>query len=162
MVFEFEEKPEGLPLDPNRGILMVARKLRSVIKSHVEDAAGRRTGSIATVLQYMTAHIYLLDGVALSQRPLHDLRSAETEDHAEACGISYRNIALIWKCLLSMEKGGLPLGNEPRLADLATMMQRDAKRFHDENRKDSGAVLRKKRRENVRQARYIFGVSKRT
>lgn len=151
---------EGLPLNPTKGILASAHKLRSTLEWHVKDGGST---SMGTVLNYILARIYLLEGVKLSQRPLQDLRAVYTAEHAKSCGISYRNLAMIVSCLDAMraERGSLPFGNEPRFADLASTMRRDAVRHHEENTAGDGAKKRAMLLKNSRDARYVMGLPQR-
>ena len=151
---------EGLPLDPTKGLLLAARKLRFTISLHV-DRGG--SASVGTVLKYVLARIYLLEGVKLSQRPLQDLRAIYTADHAQACGISYRNLALVMSCLEAMhaEREALPFGHEPRLADMAATMQRDATRRYEASVSGGGAQVRAVRLKNANDARHVMGLPQR-
>lgn len=153
---------ESLPLDPVPGLLGAARLLRETISWHVGDGTGHRSGSVSTVLNYIVARTYLLEGVRLSLRPLQDLRALQTAEQAAACGISYRNLSLIVKCLSAMtaERESLPFGHEPRLADLAATMRRDAER-RSESLNDAGAKIRAQRLENAQAGRHVFGLKQR-
>lgn len=127
-----DQEPPTQPLhtDPDRAILHAAKKLHTLVEKHTRTPDGTRTGNINTLMDYVLAHIFLLEGVKLSKKPLHDLRNIHTETHAEQSGISHRNLAFIWKALCSIEKSKqLPIGNEPRLADLATNMTKQAERL---------------------------------
>ena len=150
---------ESLPLDPVSGLLGAARLLRETISWHVGDGSGHRSGSVGTVLKYILARTHLLEGVRLSLRPLQDLRALHTPEQAASCGISYRNVALVVKCLSAMaaERESLPFGHEARFADLAATLQRDAERMVA----DAGAEMRGQRLENARAGRYLFGLDQR-
>ena len=136
-----------LPLDPDKGLVSVARKLRETVDWHVG-------GSRGTVWKYLLARIYLLEGVRLSQRPLQDIWAIHTAEQARACGISYRNLALVFGGLVAIEadRGALPFGHEPRFADLAATLLRDAVRQHE------GAAARGLRLESANQARHVLGL----
>lgn len=145
-----------LPLDPDKGLVSVARKLRDVVDWH----AG---GSRGTVWKYILARIYLLEGVKLSQRPLQDIWAIHTVDQARACGISYRNLALVFGCLVAIEadRDALPFGREPRFADLAATLLRDAVRQHEGVEVMDGAAARGLRLESANQARHVLGLPRR-
>lgn len=160
-----EDTPDTpLHTDPDKGILAAAKKLQDFLQAHTEATPGQRTGTINTALDYILAHIFMLEDAKLSKRPLHDLRNIYTEEQAATCGISYRNLAMIWKCLLSLEKsrktGKLPIGHEPRLADLAATMMRDAQKAREEEAAAretlSRAKIKSKRLEHSEQARKAF------
>jgi predicted DNA binding CopG/RHH family protein len=132
--FTEQEKRDSamLSIDHTQGILLVSATLQDVLDAHIRAIpTGRiptRSGKINTMLDYILAHIHLLHGVKLSKKPLQDLRAIHTEDDANACGISHKNICLIWTCLLSIKKSGarIPIGNENQIAALAETMSRDA------------------------------------
>lgn len=153
---------ESLPFDPVSGLLGAARLLRETISWHVEDGSGHRSGTVGTVLKYILARTYLLEGVRLSLRPLQDLRALHTPEQAASCGISYRNLALVLKCLSAMaaERESLPFGHEARFADLAATLQRDAERMASSTA-DAGAKMRGQLLENAQAGRYLFGLDQR-
>lgn len=160
-----EDTPDTpLPIDPDKGILAAAKKLHAFLRAHTEATPGKRTGTVNTALDYILAHIFLLEDAKLSKRPLHDLRNIHTEEQAATCGISYRNLAMIWKCLVSLEKskktGNLPIGNEPRLADLAATMVKDALKAREEEAAAretlSRAKIKSRRLAHSEQARKAF------
>jgi hypothetical protein len=132
--FTEQEKRDSamLSIDHIQGILLVSATLQDVLDAHTRAVpTGRiltRSGKINTMLDYILAHIHLLHGVKLSKKPLQDLRAIHTDDDADACGISHKNICLIWTCLLSIKKSGAraPIGNEKQIAALAETMSRDA------------------------------------
>lgn len=152
-----------ISVDPDKGILLVARKLQKIIDAHVENTEGPK-GKINTIMDYITAHILMLDDVQMSKKPIHDLRRVHTEEDAALCGISHRNLSLIWKCVLSiskdMDKGAI--GNETELAALAAEIRQDAEKMRQEQKDAaqtlSRATVKQNRLQYARQARRVFGI----
>jgi hypothetical protein len=152
-----------LSLDHIKGTMLVAKKLQDLIDKHTAEPDGpQKRGNINTVLDYILAHIALLEGVQLSKRPLHSLRDIQTPEQADACGISHKNISLIWKCLISINrsKDTIPIGHESQLADQARTLQRQAeaeKAAEQEAQHTIGALTRRKQRVEAHvKARHTF------
>ena len=152
-----------LSLDHIKGTLLAAKKLNALIEKHIDPPEGfQKRGNVNTILDYIIAHIFALDGVKISKKPLHTLRDIRTPDHADTCGISHKNLSLIWKCLLSMHRSldTLPLGDEIQLFDRAREMTKvaEANKKAEDNAKQIIAALdlRKRRITSHVQARHAF------
>ncbi len=152
-----------LSIDHIRGILLVAQKLNDLITKHTTPRDGQtKSGNINTVLDYILAHIFLLEGIKMSKKPLHDLRAVHTPEHADTCGISHKNLSLLWKCLISIHKSGdsIPLGDEVQLFDRVRTMTKhaeDNKKDEDEAKQKLGALQNRQRRlDSHVKARHAF------
>jgi hypothetical protein len=145
-----------LVLDHTKGVLKTALRLQALIDKHIENPEdGSKRGNVNTVLDYVRAHINMLEGVSLSKKPLQDLRYIRTAKAANACGISHKNLSMIWKCLISIHKSGtaLPIGQEAKLADLAATMQLQAD-YDREAEKEAEASLGPRDKERRRRAAH--------
>ena len=152
-----------ITLDHIKGTMLAAQKLQDVIAKHTTPPDGpQKRGNINTALDYIIAHIFLLDGVKLSKKPLHDLRAVNTPEQADACGISHKNLSMLWKCLLSIQKSGdtIPLGNETQLFDRARTMtkhaEEDQKAEQEAQQTRDALKQRKKRLDAHSEARHAF------
>jgi ribosomal protein S15P/S13E len=152
-----------LSIDHIRGTLLVAQKLNDLITKHTTPRDGQtKSGNINTVLDYILAHIFLLEGIKISKKPLHDLRAVHTPEHADTCGISHKNLSLLWKCLISIHKSGesIPLGDEIQLFDRTRTMTKhaeDNKKDEDDAKQKLGALQNRQRRLDAHiKARHAF------
>lgn len=150
-----------LSLNHIQGLRTVSSALQRILDDHTRPITTgvipRRSGKINTVLDYILAHIHLLHGVKISKRPLQDLRAIHTDEDADECGISHKNICLIWSCLLSIQKNEarVPIGDEKQLAALAETMSRDA-HARDKEDQNNTTKLRKAPRSIRKTARDAF------
>jgi ribosomal protein S15P/S13E len=152
-----------LSIDHIRGTLLVAQKLNDLITKHTTPRDGQtKSGNINTVLDYILAHIFLLEGIKISKKPLHDLRAVHTPEHADTCGISHKNLSLLWKCLISIHKSGesIPLGDEIQLFDRTRTMTKhaeDNKKDEDDAKQKLGTLQNRQRRLDAHiKARHAF------
>jgi hypothetical protein len=149
-----------LATDHVAGTLKVAQLLEKTIDAHTKlpafGAPAHRVGKINTMLDYIVAHIFLRSGVKMSKKPLQDLRAVNTREDADACGISYKNLTLVWSCLLYIQrsKEALPFGDEKAMAAMAHNMDSDAKTMWAEEK----TTKRRKGQKlaNTRNARATF------
>lgn len=152
-----------LSVDPDKGLKLAAAKLNRLIDLHTQPREGQRKGNINTLMDYILAHIFLLEDTKLSKKPIHDLRRVNTEEDAAKCGISHRNLALIWKCILSMEKNITTLiGQEDHLAQLARDYTREALNARKEEKEAqqtlSRSAAKKQRLQYASNARQAFNI----